>query len=323
MKCFVATALGKPDVDKVYNKGIRPILRELGVKPLRIDRVEHNDDIDNKIFALLNEADFCIADLTYARPSAYYEAGYAFGSQKPVVYIVRSDHFKNAQDAERVHFDLQMKNIIGWTEPNEAFKEKLRKRLRHVLAPLLKKRQVDAAFRNAEIRFKGMSEAEQVDQLFANGDRVIRGSQFRKMPASELDGWRPPYVSSAMYWKSFKGVRRQIHFVAAPKVPSRFFVDERWRVLRYLTQPEVPKQEAKNLSEIRSLLLLAGLRGPTHKTLMSEMSNWRPQGEKVFASAMDWEGIPNLITIAAVDNPKSVPGFSARVLELLSRWEAG
>src|SRR5262245_31154821 len=83
MKCFIASALGRPDVDAVYDKCVIPVLERLRVAVSRVDRVEHNDDIDDKIFALLDAADFAIADLSYARPSVYYEAGYAAGAGKP------------------------------------------------------------------------------------------------------------------------------------------------------------------------------------------------------------------------------------------------
>ena len=119
LKCFVASAFDRPDVDEVFTKVLVPLLRKLGIRPLRVDRVEHNDDIDDKIFALLDESDFCIADLSYARPSVYYEAGYAAGKGKPVIYLARRDHFKAKQNDPngnfRVHFDLQMKNIIPWS----------------------------------------------------------------------------------------------------------------------------------------------------------------------------------------------------------------
>jgi nucleoside 2-deoxyribosyltransferase len=93
MKCFVASALGCSDVDRIYDRVVRPTLNEISIKPVRVDRVEHNDDMDDKICALIRSADICIADLTYARPSVYYEAGYAFGLGKPVIYIVKGDHF--------------------------------------------------------------------------------------------------------------------------------------------------------------------------------------------------------------------------------------
>ena len=112
MKCFIASAFGHEDVDVIYDSCVVPTLRKLSVTPLRVDRVEHNEEIDNKIFELLDSSDFVIADLTYARPSVYYEAGYATGKPIPVIYTVKSDHFaKHIDDPYgnfRVHFDIQI-----------------------------------------------------------------------------------------------------------------------------------------------------------------------------------------------------------------------
>src|SRR4029077_16552559 len=117
--CFVASAFDREDVDAIYDRAIRPVLKQLHLTVKRVDRIEHNDDIDDRILQLMLEADLCIADLTYARPSVYYEAGFVSGRDKPVIYVARADHFR-AKDNDpegnlRVHFDLQMRNIIPWT----------------------------------------------------------------------------------------------------------------------------------------------------------------------------------------------------------------
>jgi hypothetical protein len=141
LRCFVASAFGHDDVDHVFTKLIKPTLRPLRVVVSRVDRVDHNGDIDNKIMEMLDAADFCIADLTYARPSVYYEAGYALAT-KPVIFIARQDHFK-ARDEDphgnlRVHFDLQMKNIIPWGGSDSAFNKKLKGRVELVTRPLIR-----------------------------------------------------------------------------------------------------------------------------------------------------------------------------------------
>lgn len=145
LQCFVASAFGHRDVDQVYTRVVKPLLRDVGAAAKRVDRVEHNEDIDDKIFALLDSANFCIADLTHARPSVYYEAGFAAGRGKSVIYIVRADHFRRRADTEdpngnlRVHFDLQMKNIIAWKNAEDpSFRRRLKRRLKLVVARLPK-----------------------------------------------------------------------------------------------------------------------------------------------------------------------------------------
>lgn len=72
MNCFVASAFDHDDVDAVYDRAIRPVLREFNVRPFRVDRVEHNDDIDDRIFQLIERSDLCIADLTYGGPDGVH-----------------------------------------------------------------------------------------------------------------------------------------------------------------------------------------------------------------------------------------------------------
>lgn len=107
-------------MDEIYDAVIAPTLSKLNIIPTRVDRIVHNSDINTKILDLINRADFGVIDLTYARPSVYYEAGYLEGQGKSVIYIVRDDHFRRkATDDngnEIVHFDLSVRNIIPWSK---------------------------------------------------------------------------------------------------------------------------------------------------------------------------------------------------------------
>jgi nucleoside 2-deoxyribosyltransferase len=123
-------AFDREDTENLYEKSIRPVLKKNSIIPLIINRREDNRDINHQIVELLDACDFAIADLTYTRPSVYFEAGYA-QREVEVIYTVRSDHLKQGQpDDRRVHFDLQMKPIIKWkTADNKSFRKSLEQRL--------------------------------------------------------------------------------------------------------------------------------------------------------------------------------------------------
>src|SRR2546428_14146756 len=119
----------------MYDCLIAPTLRNKRFSPLRVDRIEHNEDIDDKIISEIETCDFMVADLTFARPSVYFEAGYA-QRQVPVIYTGRKDHLSGRTNDQfgnfRVHFDLQMKNIIPWSSPRDKnFAKRLAKRVTH------------------------------------------------------------------------------------------------------------------------------------------------------------------------------------------------
>ncbi len=168
LSCFVACAFDKKDIDEIYDKAIEPVVIELGLTPYRVDRIEHNDDIDNKILELIQTCDVCIADLTYARPSVYFEAGYFLGLNKPVVFTVRKDHFKpdgtDVHGIRRIHFDLQMKNIIGWssTEHVKTFVAQLYSRLRLVTDPIIELKNINVKEAESVKRFNAMPQQKRL-----------------------------------------------------------------------------------------------------------------------------------------------------------------
>jgi nucleoside 2-deoxyribosyltransferase len=131
LRCFVAMAVGRTDTDRVYDRYIAPTLRAAKILPVFMGRLEHNDDIDKRIIHEIEACDLAIADLTYARPSVYFEAGYA-QREVPVIYTAQQSHLRPRPNDEfgnfRVHFDLLMRNIVPWSSPSDvSFPRKLAK----------------------------------------------------------------------------------------------------------------------------------------------------------------------------------------------------
>ena len=131
LKCFIAMAFGKEDTDMFFDNLLLPTLITNNIVPVIINRIESNLDLNIQIYNQIRKCDFCIADLTYARPSVYFEAGYA-QRNNPVIYTVRKDHLHKGQTENlRVHFDLQMKNLITWDDPfDQSFSSRLEKRIK-------------------------------------------------------------------------------------------------------------------------------------------------------------------------------------------------
>jgi nucleoside 2-deoxyribosyltransferase len=85
--CFVAMAFGKKDTDSFYNYLLLPTLKRNNIRPVIINRRQSNDDLNIQIIEQLRLADICIVDLTYARPSVYFEAGVAQQRGIPVISL--------------------------------------------------------------------------------------------------------------------------------------------------------------------------------------------------------------------------------------------
>ena len=114
VQCFVAMWFDS-SVDEVYQKAIAPAIRNAGYKPVRIDQREDLiDKIDDAIVAEIRRSLFLVADFTHgkkgARGGVYYEAGFAHGLEKPVIFMCRKDKF------DEIHFDTRQYNTIEWTD---------------------------------------------------------------------------------------------------------------------------------------------------------------------------------------------------------------
>jgi nucleoside 2-deoxyribosyltransferase len=90
---------------------VKPGLREtLGFDLVDMRDVATAGVIDNIMRAQIRDAAFILADLTDANPGAYWEAGFAEGLGKPVIYLCESAKFEDA----RTHFDTK---FDGHMEP--------------------------------------------------------------------------------------------------------------------------------------------------------------------------------------------------------------
>ncbi len=198
IRCFVAMAFGRADTDALYKKLIEPAIRGLGMTPVRVDRKEHNRNINEVIMDELRQADLVIADLTYARPSVYFEAGFA-EARTSVIYTVRRDHFSPRDDdphrVEAVHFDVSMRNIIDWSsETDRRFPGRLARRLRHVAKPLLKDREQEAARAAERARFASLSLHEQLEAMEGVFTKAVSFAKLHEQDVGSPFDWSPGHA---------------------------------------------------------------------------------------------------------------------------------
>jgi nucleoside 2-deoxyribosyltransferase len=111
-QAFVAMAFSS-DMDSVWEEGIRPALEDAGYDPLRMDQLEHNDRVDDRIIAEIRRSSLVVADFTRHRAGVYFEAGFALGLGLPVIWLCRKD------ELEEAHFDTRQYSHIAWEEPQD------------------------------------------------------------------------------------------------------------------------------------------------------------------------------------------------------------
>jgi nucleoside 2-deoxyribosyltransferase len=106
-KAFVAMSF-REELGELFQVGLEPGIRGAGYDAVRIDRIEHNNRIDDEIVARIRQCKFLVADFTIDRGGIYFEAGYATGLGRPVIWTVRHNRLK------KVHFDNRQYNFIRW-----------------------------------------------------------------------------------------------------------------------------------------------------------------------------------------------------------------
>ncbi|MGD0871312.1 MAG: hypothetical protein ABSB88_17305 [Bryobacteraceae bacterium] len=121
-RCFVAMAFD-PALNDVYELGIQLAIKDCGFEPIRVDKVEHNEKICDRILAEIRRARFLVADFTLHRKGVYFEAGFATAIGMPVIFCCRSD------ELAQTHFDTRQYNHIVW-ETADDLRAKLSDRVR-------------------------------------------------------------------------------------------------------------------------------------------------------------------------------------------------
>jgi hypothetical protein len=120
--CFIAMSFD-PSLDDAYNLGIEPAIREdCNFIPHRMDKIEHNEKICDKIIADIRACEFMVADFTKDRGGVYFEAGFAMALDRKVIWTCREEH-------DTLHFDTRQYNHIHWSSP-EDLRAKLAVRIR-------------------------------------------------------------------------------------------------------------------------------------------------------------------------------------------------
>ncbi len=163
-QCFVAMWF-TDEMNQIFEDYLKPAIEyiEPGAKgsrfkAIKIDNVEHTNDINDEIIAQIRRSRFMVCDLTGYRGGVYFEAGFAYGLGLDVIYTCRKDWTKedilkdsNGDEIttlldsnknpvtvkkEGVHFDLAHRNRIEWESTHEGlkdFKTKLENRIKAVI----------------------------------------------------------------------------------------------------------------------------------------------------------------------------------------------
>ena len=107
---FIALQFGDPELDTFLLNVIKPAVDKLGYRLEDMRDAARAGIIDNVMRARIRDAAFVLVDLSHSNAGAYWEAGYAEGLGKPVLYLCKSSVF-----SERgTHFDTNHCTTVMW-----------------------------------------------------------------------------------------------------------------------------------------------------------------------------------------------------------------
>lgn len=110
-KAFMAMEYRDPVLDRIVNDHFRLAVEHTGFVLRRLDDEPRAGLIDDRLRVEIQSARFLIVDLTHKNAGAYWEAGYAEGLGKPVIYTCEKSRFREAS-----HFDTNHHLHVLWTE---------------------------------------------------------------------------------------------------------------------------------------------------------------------------------------------------------------
>ena len=118
-----------------FDERTKPLFMEIekgvydsGYNPIRVDRHEHVNKIDDEIISLIKQSKFIVADYTGQRGGVYFESGYALGLGLNVIWLCEE------KDKKKLHFDTSHYNFLFWEEDKlEKLKIALTRRIEAVI----------------------------------------------------------------------------------------------------------------------------------------------------------------------------------------------
>jgi len=132
-KAFMAMKFGDSQLDGVFHHVFKPSAKQAGFDLFALNEVLRAGLIDDRLRVEIQASDFLVADLTHENAGAYWEAGYAEGMGKPVIYTCEKKKF----ESEKSHFDTNHHLTVLWDETDlskagEQLKAAIRATLPHL-----------------------------------------------------------------------------------------------------------------------------------------------------------------------------------------------
>jgi len=111
-KAFMAMKFGDRELDYIFLNTFKPAVKQTGFELFKLDEKPVAGLIDDRMRVEIRTSRFLVADLTHGNLGAYWEAGFAEGLGKHVIYTCKKSIFED--EYTRPHFDINHHLTIVW-----------------------------------------------------------------------------------------------------------------------------------------------------------------------------------------------------------------
>lgn len=111
---FMAMKYADEQLDAIVRDYFAPAVARTGFELRRLDQGQPAGLIDDQLRVQIRTSRFLVCDLTHGNRGAYWEAGFAEGLGRPVIYTCREDVFRDPINADHPHFDTNHFVTVLW-----------------------------------------------------------------------------------------------------------------------------------------------------------------------------------------------------------------
>jgi nucleoside 2-deoxyribosyltransferase len=116
-RAFVAMWFDE-SMNDYYKNGVKKAIEDAGYVPVRIDLQDFNEKICDEIIAEIKRTKFLVADFSGLRSGVFFEAGFAKGLGREVIFTVMEKDIEKLKE----HFDTRQYNHIVYDTPEDLYK---------------------------------------------------------------------------------------------------------------------------------------------------------------------------------------------------------
>ncbi|PXZ07591.1 hypothetical protein DKK70_07005 [Gilliamella apicola] len=139
--CFYITPIGddtsaeRKHADMLLRHLVEPAFSEFGIQVVRADKIGRSGLISQQIFEHIVSSKFCVADLSFGNPNAFYELGVRHMTKLPTIQIIRKGDKIPFDVAQGRTIVIDVSDIYTLIDRMESAKNELVEHIKNYLNP--------------------------------------------------------------------------------------------------------------------------------------------------------------------------------------------